>query len=387
MKKVLFLSEFFYPHWTGYAKASLKTALRLTEQGYKCAVLATQHDDALPLFEEYHGIAIFRAKPLIAISRTKYSLDSIIQFIRLVKNYDLIFINTPNSNGIFFSLIAKLAGKPTILFLHGDLIMPRGFKHRVLEAIFDVTMHLSCRLVDVVSTYTQDYAEHSRILKHHMRKFSPLLMPVEFHEKDADPEIEARLQRLRAEKGASALVGFAGRFVEEKAFDILLAAVPQVVRQIPGVHFVYAGDFPHYEDFFDRLKPLWEENAASLTHLGLLQGEAQMNAFYRHLDLYVLPSRSDCFGIVQVEAIEHRVPIVVTDIPGARWLVKQSGFGVLAAPENPDSLAAAIVTALKRGKSGFPGWEKAREITDKKNFFRQFAAIEGRLFPDVSPQE
>ncbi|MCL6621465.1 MAG: hypothetical protein K6T55_05125, partial [Syntrophobacterales bacterium] len=88
--KVLFLSEFFHPHWTGYAKSLFKAALRLQEKGYQCAVLSTKHDKNLPDFEQYQGISIFRTQPLISISRTNYSIRSIFKFIGLVKGYDII---------------------------------------------------------------------------------------------------------------------------------------------------------------------------------------------------------------------------------------------------------------------------------------------------------
>ncbi|MCL6622531.1 MAG: glycosyltransferase family 4 protein, partial [Syntrophobacterales bacterium] len=292
----------------------------------------------------------------------------------------------PDSNMMWFSLITKLFHKKNIVFLQADLILPPGIMNRILEKIFDVSMYISCTLADVITTYVEDYAIHCRSYKRHLNKFMPLLLPAGLVDRRIDQEIDEKIKRIRRAHKASALVGFAGRFVEQKAFDILLKAMPQVVRQHPGVHFLFAGQAPAYEDFFERHRPLWEASAPFITDLGLLKGEAKMNAYYHNLDLFVLSSRVEPFGIVQIEAIEHGVPLVVTDVPGARWIVKQSGFGVLAAPEDPDSLAAAIVTALKRGKAGFPGWEKAKAMTDKENFFRQFAAIEGRLFPDARPQ-
>lgn len=383
--KILFLSEFFYPHWTGYAQATLRAALRLTEAGHEITVLATRHDPALPPVETYRGIVIYRAEPWLPISRTQYSWDSLIQFSRLVGACDLIFLHTPHSNTLPFSLMARIRRKPTLVFLHGDLILPRGWHNRLLERIFDFSMHLACRWAAAVSTSVRDYAEHSRILRHYLHKFHPLLLPMEMPQEAPDPEVTALLTRLRQEKGAEALVGFAGRFVEEKAFDILLQAIPLVVREKPRVHFVYAGDFPHYEDFFQRVRPLWDQSAQHLTHLGLLRGEGRMIAFFRHLDLFVLPSRSDCFAIVQAEAMSQGVPVVVTNIPGARWLVRTSGFGLLAEPEDPASLAAAILDALTRGKAHFSGQDTAMALLHHRNFLQQFDAIASAILGSAKP--
>lgn len=377
--RILFISEFFYPHWTGMAKSILKTALRLKEKGHTCGVLATRHDRNLPFFELYKGLEIYRSSPLLNISRTNYSINIIFKFISLAKNYDLIFINTPNSNIAWFTLIAKLFAKPSIIFLNGDLILPKGFLNRVIEKIFDFSMYFSCSLSSVVSTYTLDYAKHSRILSRYLNKFVPLLLPVMSLEKGIDKECDLRMKKLRSDKKATYLVGFAGRFVEEKAFDIMLKAIPKVIEKCPSVHFVYAGKPADYEDFFQRNKSLWDKNQAYLTNMDFLKEEQEMNAFYKNLDLFVISSRSDCFPNVQIEAIEHSVPIVVTDIPGARWPVKMSGFGKIAKPESEESLSCAILDALSDRAQLMSKSHKANQILSTEIFFKQFSALKNRL--------
>jgi glycosyltransferase involved in cell wall biosynthesis len=176
------------------------------------------------------------------------------------------------------------------------------------------------------------------------------------------------------------LVGFAGRFVEEKGFDVLLKAIHKIAMKRKDIHFVYAGsENIAYENFYDRNKHLWEQVNAHVTKLGLLNGEAALNAFYKNLDLFVLPSRSDTFALVQAEAMGHGVPCIVTDIPGARWLVKTSGFGIIAEPENEDSPAEAILHALTRKKELNQKRPEATKLLDPSTFFKQFSVLEARI--------
>jgi len=136
--------------------------------------------------------------------------------------------------------------------------------------------------------------------------------------------------------------GFAGRFVEEKGFDILFRAIPQALEQLPNAHFVIAGQEMSYEDFFGKNKSLFETVKKHMTFLGLLQGKA-LQQFYADIDCIVVPSRSDCFNLVQAEAMLQGTPAIVSDIPGLRYLVKESGFGMTFQSESPEALTHAIV--------------------------------------------
>jgi glycosyltransferase involved in cell wall biosynthesis len=142
------------------------------------------------------------------------------------------------------------------------------------------------------------------------------------------------------------LVGFAGRFVEEKGFDYLFKAIPYVLETCPDVRFVYAGDFPVYEDFYGRCKSLldgWEDR---VVFLGLIRDRRQLAAFYRMCDVFVSSSRTDCFPSTQIEAMLCGTPVVCTDIPGAREAVKKTGMGLLVPPHDEKALAEGIIRML-----------------------------------------
>jgi glycosyltransferase involved in cell wall biosynthesis len=82
-----------------------------------------------------------------------------------------------------------------------------------------------------------------------------------------------------------------------------------------------------YERFYERCLPLVERYRDRVHFLGLLGRDQDVADFYAACDVLVLPSRTECFGLVQVEAMLCGTPVVVSDIPGAREPVRVTGMG------------------------------------------------------------
>lgn len=347
-ERVLCVSEYFEPHWTGLAKSFLSLARSFVEAGHEVAVLTVCFRSDLTLEETIYGMKVYRVPYLFQLSRTQYSPQSIFKFIQLVKNYDTVVINSPYSNILPISLLAKLFGKRLVIYHQGDLILASHcglrFKNWLIEKIFDFCTIFSMALANRISTYTLDYATHSRVMKWFLNKFSPVIPPIRISsEGGKNSEIEKLILDI---KKNNSLVGFAGRFVEEKGFDILFKAIPEIVKSHPNIRFVFAGETSvWYEKFYDHISYLTKNYSQYLVFLGLLNG-SDLQTFYESLDLFVLCSRSDCFALTQAEAALKGVPIVVTDIPGARVLTRESGFGEVVAKENPSALAEGIKKVL-----------------------------------------
>ncbi|RIL12182.1 MAG: hypothetical protein DCC75_00935, partial [Proteobacteria bacterium] len=341
------ISEYFHPHWTGLAKAFLSLAHQLNDQGHKVSVLTTRFNPSLSRFENLGGLSIHRSEYIIYFSRTHYSLRIIYDFVRLARGADYIIVNSPFSNILPVSILTRALGKKLIIFHQGDLILAKHSGSRLanlaIERVFDISTIISLWLADSHSTYSLDYAEHSRVMRHFIDKFIPVIPPIRVKASDPGPDFKSKMDKL---KDGSLLIGFAGRFVEEKGFDILLRAIPMVLSRYPQARFVFAGETNiFYEDFFAKNADLVQSSENRLALLGLL-AEPELHYFYKSLDLFVLPSRSDCFALTQAEAALCGVPVVVSDIPGARVLVQSTQCGELARAEDPGNLCEAICKVL-----------------------------------------
>jgi glycosyltransferase involved in cell wall biosynthesis len=369
--RLLLVTDFFYPHWTGIAKSVFSLTQKLQET-FATTVLTVRFDKKLPKRETVEKTEIIRSDYLLTISRSKYSFAMLLDFLKLASQNDYILINSPSANIVFFAVFAKLFGKKLFIFHQGDLILPKGVHNRVIEKVFDLSCFIAFSLADKVSTYTSDYAKHSRVLRPFLKKITPVLLPVTLQTSDQKTKPLEALVQLQKQK--KSIFGFAGRFVEEKGFDILFRAIPRIIEKIPNAHFVIAGQEMSYENFFGKNNMLFEQVKPQLTFLGLLN-DSQLQQFYRGIDGIVVPSRSDCFNLVQAEAMLYGTPALVSDIPGLRYLVKESGFGMTFKSQSPEALADAIIEFVKKKPEIMKNEKKIQELLEEKKIIANALAF------------
>ena len=130
---------------------------------------------------------------------------------------------------------------------------------------------------------------------------------------------------------------------EYKAVDILLHAAKPLLTNDDSLTLVLAGNGP--------LRPELESLASSLgirhrtMFLGT-QGASEIATLLHGCEILVLPSRMEPFGIVLIEAMACKAPVVATNVGGIPEIIQHEVSGILVEPENPEALCAAIRRVL-----------------------------------------
>ncbi len=105
-----------------------------------------------------------------------------------------------------------------------------------------------------------------------------------------------------------------GRFVPEKCFDLLIEAFADSGLAEKGFRLAIAGDADHPDTFSNNLKKLAASHADKVVMTGFIRGE-KLNQLFSNAALFCLPSTHEGLPISLLEAMSHRLDILVSDIP------------------------------------------------------------------------
>lgn len=161
----------------------------------------------------------------------------------------------------------------------------------------------------------------------------------------SDEAIAAARRDLRAELKLPAdaqLLGMACRLVEQKGIPYALEALRRIRDDFPRAHLAIAGDGEKAGEL-RRLASML--GIADRVHwLGWRADAAQLMAAY---DVFLLPSLREGFGLVLLEAMSRRVPIIASHVGAIPEVVIDGETGILVQPRGVDELAGAMARLLE----------------------------------------
>jgi len=133
---------------------------------------------------------------------------------------------------------------------------------------------------------------------------------------------------------------FVGRVVYQKGPDVLVEAIPAIMRYYPSTKFIFAGDGDMRGSLAHRVHQLGVGHATRF--LGF-KGLGELGDLYKASDAVCVPSRNEPFGIIVLEAWAAGKPVVVTKNGGPDEFVWHNVNGLKIYP-TPDSVAWGIGT-------------------------------------------
>src|SRR5205085_5217455 len=120
---------------------------------------------------------------------------------------------------------------------------PGGALNRVIESVVFNFYTMAGRAAQRLIAYSNDYADHSFYIAPFRSKTNAVYPPIKIPEPNPQRVEELRANWLSDVNGKARIIGFAGRFVEEKRPDVLIRALPIIHEQFPGTKIVFAGQY------------------------------------------------------------------------------------------------------------------------------------------------
>jgi glycosyltransferase involved in cell wall biosynthesis len=315
---------------------------------FKTIVCVIQPDVTLKSRIESKGVSVYclgRPRPSIfrPLDIIAYSYRNIRDIISLCKQHQVDVVHCHLSDAEFLGILAGwiYGAQRIISTVHAPVLLPERQSGDIRNVLRIVATRLLYRLTNVVVAVSDDVAQQLKHVFHLSSGKIKIVMngiDVEsMHRIQPNPEILQSLSSLRGRK----LILSVGRLMPPKGHECLINAMPHLIQRIDNVGLLLVGD--------GELKASLEQLSQELKVqevICFLGNRSDIPDILASSDVFVMPSYSEGTSMALLEAMAASKPIVATDIPGNRAVIKHGHNGLLVPPGNPEKLADAIFFLL-----------------------------------------
>ncbi len=300
-----------------------------------------EFEDSLPDYIHYIPVSMERGISLSGI-KAMFKMKKI--FKR--EKFDMIQYSTPNAS-FYAALAGKLAKVKVRLYCQWGIAYV-GFDG-VKRKIFKLIEKIVCKC----STWIEPDS-HSNLKFAHNEKLYPEnkgsvigsgsacgvnLQKFDFSKRD---EYRKGIRSKYNICDNGFLFGFVGRITRDKGVNELLSAFKSVSEKYPDTYLLMIGP-EECDDTVDTELFKWSKSIDRVIYAGFTNVVEQ---YLSTLDVYILPSYREGFGMGVVEAEAMGVPVIVTDIPGPTDAIVDGKTGLLIEKKNVELLEKAMTEML-----------------------------------------
>jgi rhamnosyl/mannosyltransferase len=320
--RVLHVGKFYPPH-----KGGMESHLQVL-CGQLCrrvdVEVVVSSDDRRTTEEVVDSVKVTRVGTLFDLAAAPICPETVSRIRE--SRADIVHIHLPHPTAILAYLASGHRGRLVFTY-HSDIV-----RQKVLSRLFWPMLRRAMQRADAVIVASPNYVESSPVLQKFKDKCRviPFGIPLEqFDRVDAED-----VAKIRRRFGPRIVLGV-GRLIYYKGFEHLIRAM----REVDG-HLLIVGEGPLLGAL--ELEAVKAGVGGRVTFLGNVE---DVVPYYHAADVFALSSvaRSEAFGIVQLEAMACRRPVVNTWLDSGVTFVSMDGeTGLTVPPEDAGALAGAL---------------------------------------------
>lgn len=340
---IAFFASAFYPHVGGVEEMVRQLAREYNASGHHAIVLTNRWPRDLAAYEDFEGTPLYRLamrapegslKAKVNYNLTHKGIEAEMLGILRRHKIEMLHVQCVSVNGHYARLAAREMKLPLVVTSHGERTMDAtriyersAFLNATLRDLLAHGDALSAcsrnTLDDLEEYFGQPFGPRARVI------YNAIALQ-DFDDPEAKPHQHARPYVLGM-----------GRLVPQKGFDVLLRAFALATHNPAFDHdLLLAGEGSERDNLQALIEELGLQGRAHL--LGRAARPLAVSLF-KGCSFFALPSRQEPFGIVNLEAMAARKPVLACRVGGVPEIVRQDENGLLVPGDDAEALCAALL--------------------------------------------
>lgn len=295
--------------------------------------------------------------------------------------FDLVQYSTPNAS-MYGAVAAKMAGVPIRLYCQWGMVYVtmKGMKRKVFETI----ERMICRFSTHVQPDSKGNLDFCRANGLYDGEKSCVIwngsakgLNLEAYDITKKEEYACEIKQQYGIPEGVPVVGFVGRLGREKGCHELFKAFQKVKKEFPTAKLLFVGPIEKKET----IDPDMLEYFETCDDIIKTDRVSHVEKYTSAMDVYVLPSYREGFGMGVVEASAMGVPVVVTKYPGPSSAMEEGVSGYSVPVEDVVQMTEYILQFLRDPETakqmGMQGRKWVETRFDQKVFIQKY--MENRM--------
>lgn len=335
--KIAQISATFPPYMAGTGNVCYHNSIGLSKLGHDVTVFTSKTHEKD--YQSYQSIKVVRLNTIFKIGNAPF-----LPGLLLLKKFDIIHLHYPFIFGeeiLYF--LKKMKKYDYIITYHNDLIS-YGTKNIIFNFYQKRIANKIINNAKKIIVLSDDYTENSllsSIFQLNMNKV--IVLPNGVDIKKFNPNIDYPENIKKVEK----IILFVGALDQAhitKGLNFLILACSKILQNNRKFKLIVVGDGelkPYYQKLVEK-----EGLKKNVLFVGKIRND-DLPKYYSISDIFVLPSTVENFPLVVLEAMAMGKPVIASNIPGLRTIIKDQKTGYLVDKKNVDMLASKILFLIE----------------------------------------
>ncbi|MFA6186032.1 MAG: glycosyltransferase family 4 protein [Phycisphaerae bacterium] len=310
---------------------------------------------------------------IIRFQYPNYDPRKFFAILKLIRKYDIDIVHAHLHKPIIASLLLSYFRRVRVVaHEHGSVAYP-GIQY----SLYRILLRLLHRNADVFIAVSKTTAKWLGELNIPDEKIKIVYNAVNSSEFNPEKQSQKEARKILGVKSDAIVIGFVGRLVFDKGADLLIEAMSILKKRNIPCMLVLAGEGSQKQHLQRLTADMGLDEC--VTFLGFRKDVA---TFIAACDIGVVPSRFEPFGIVALEFMQMKAPMVCSGVDGLAEFIEDGNTALVSSPNMPANIAESIEKLIREPALRRVIAENAYKHVQQFSVAKQVEAI-NRLYMEV----